>query len=45
MGCLGNIIRILCGGIWQALAWGAVGLLWCVTIIGIPIGRQCTVLK
>ncbi|MCL2815476.1 MAG: YccF domain-containing protein [Oscillospiraceae bacterium] len=41
MGCLGNIIWILCGGIWQALAWGIMGILWCITIIGIPIGRQC----
>jgi uncharacterized membrane protein YccF (DUF307 family) len=41
MGCIGNIIWILCGGIWQALAWGVMGLLWCITIIGIPIGRQC----
>jgi uncharacterized membrane protein YccF (DUF307 family) len=41
MGCLGNIIWILCGGFWQALAWGVMGLLWCITIIGIPIGRQC----
>ena len=41
MGCLGNIIWILCGGIWQALAWIIAGILWCITIIGIPIGRQC----
>jgi len=41
MGCLGNIIWILCGGIWQALAWGIAGILWCITILGIPIGRQC----
>ena len=41
MGCLGNIIWIICGGIWQALAWLLVGLLWCITIVGIPIGRQC----
>jgi len=41
MGCLGNIIWIICGGIWQALAWCLMGLLWCITIIGIPIGRQC----
>ena len=41
MGCLGNIIWILCGGIWQALAWGIAGILWSITIIGIPIGRQC----
>ena len=41
MGCLGNIIWILCGGIWQALVWFLMGILWCITIIGIPIGRQC----
>ena len=41
MGCLGNIIWILCGGIWQALAWCIMGILWSITIIGIPIGRQC----
>ena len=41
MGCLGNIIWILCGGVWQALVWCLAGLLWCITIIGIPIGRQC----
>ena len=41
MGCLGNIIWIVCGGIWQALAWCLVGLLFFITIIGIPIGRQC----
>ena len=41
MGCLGNIIWIICGGIWQALAWGIAGVIWCITIVGIPIGRQC----
>jgi len=41
MGCLGNFIWIICGGIWQALAWCVMGLVWCVTIIGIPIGVQC----
>jgi len=39
--CLGNILWLLFGGIWQGLAWGIVGILWCVTIIGIPIGSQC----
>ena len=41
MGCLGNAIWILCGGIWQALAWFLAGIIWCITIVGIPIGRQC----
>ena len=41
MGCLGNIIWFLCGGLWQGLGWTLAGVLWCVTIIGIPIGTQC----
>ncbi|MCI8611796.1 MAG: hypothetical protein HFE66_07765 [Clostridiales bacterium] len=34
MSCLGNIIWFLSCGLWQ-------GLFWSITIIGIPIGRQC----
>ena len=41
MGCVGNILWTIFGGIWQALAWFLAGILWCVTIVGIPIGRQC----
>lgn len=41
MSCLGNALWFLLGGMWQGLAWGLAGILWCVTIIGIPIGRQC----
>lgn len=41
MGCLGNLIWFLCGGIWQGLLWTLEGLLWCITIVGIPIGKQC----
>ena len=41
MGCLGNILWFLFGGIWSGLAWLIVGLLWCLTIVGIPIGFQC----
>ena len=41
MGCLGNIIWILCGGLITALGWAIAGLLCCITIIGIPIGVQC----
>ena len=35
------MIWFLCGGIWQGLGWTLAGVLWCVTIVGIPIGRQC----
>lgn len=42
-GCLSilmNIIWILVGGIWIALTHLLFGLLLCITIIGIPFGRQ-----
>ena len=41
MGLLGNLIWFLCGGFLQGISWAAAGILWCITIIGIPIGRQC----
>lgn len=37
----GNIVWfILCGFI-SGLAWLFIGLFWCITIIGIPVGIQC----
>lgn len=41
MGCLGNVIWFLCGGMLSGLSWCLAGFLWCVTIVGIPIGVQC----
>ncbi len=41
MRTLGNIIWILFGGIWTALGWLFLGVVFCITIIGIPLGRQC----
>ena len=41
MSLLGNIIWFIFGGLFSALGWYIVGLLWCVTIIGIPVGMQC----
>lgn len=41
MGCLGNVIWFLTCGLWQGLSWGLAGVLWCITIVGIPIGLQC----
>ena len=41
MGLLGNILWLLLGGIISGTLWLIFGLLWCVTIIGIPIGIQC----
>lgn len=41
MGCLGNAVWFLAGGLLMGLSWMLVGLLWCVTIVGIPVGVQC----
>ena len=38
---LGNIIWFILYGFISGLAWLAIGLLWCITIIGIPVGIQC----
>ena len=40
MSILGNIIWFIFGGLLTALLWFLVGCLWCITIIGIPIGLQ-----
>ena len=41
MSCLGNLIWMICGGLINALIWCFFGVLWCLTIIGIPVGLQC----
>ena len=41
MRILGNIIWIILGGLLSALGWIIVGALWCITIIGLPVGLQC----
>jgi len=41
MRMIGNILWIIFGGFLSALGWFAAGCLWCVSIIGIPIGLQC----
>jgi uncharacterized membrane protein YccF (DUF307 family) len=41
MSCLGNLIWMIFGGLFGAIAWFLAGCLWCITIIGIPIGLQC----
>ena len=41
MSCLGNLLWFIFGGFIMGLSWAVAGLLWCVTIIGIPIGKQC----
>lgn len=41
MGCLGNLLWFLCGGFVMGLSWLVSGIIWCITIVGIPIGMQC----
>ena len=41
MRLIGNILWIIFGGLISALGWIAAGAMWCVTIVGIPIGLQC----
>ena len=41
MRTLGNIIWFIFGGIWLGLVWSILGVILCVTIIGIPLGVQC----
>ena len=41
MTVIGNILWFLFGGLIGGLAWVLAGCLWCVTIIGIPVGLQC----
>lgn len=44
MGCLrtlGNVVWIITGGLVQALIWVLAGVVLFITIIGIPLGKQC----
>ena len=41
MRILGNILWIVLGGWISALGWVLAGCMWCITIIGIPVGLQC----
>ena len=38
---LGNLLWLVSGGLLVSLGWFVSGLLWCVTVVGIPWGIQC----
>lgn len=38
---LGNVLWIIFGGLVSAIAWFLAGIVCCITIIGIPVGKQC----
>ena len=41
MKVIGNILWFVFGGLWLGIGWAVAGLLCCITIIGIPAGKQC----
>ena len=41
MNLLGNILWLIFAGFLQGLCWFVSGLVWSITIVGIPIARQC----
>ena len=36
-----NILWLIFGGLISALGWVLTGVVWCITVIGIPVGLQC----
>ena len=40
MRTLGNILWFIFGGVLGGLAWIFAGCIWCITIVGIPFGKQ-----
>ena len=36
-----NLLWLIFGGLLSALGWVITGCLWCITVIGIPVGLQC----
>ncbi len=41
MKTIGNILWFIFGGFISGVTWLFSGVIWCLTIIGIPYGRQC----
>lgn len=40
MRTIGNILWVIFGGLLGGLAWVFAGCIWCITIVGIPFGKQ-----
>ena len=41
MRTIGNILWFIFGGFFSGLGWLLSGVMWCISIIGIPYGLQC----
>lgn len=38
---LGNLLWFIFGGFLSGLGWALTGCIWCITIVGAPVGVQC----
>lgn len=41
MSFIGNMLWFIFGGFVSGIGWIFSGILWCITLIGIPYGKQC----
>lgn len=41
MSLIGNLIWFIFGGFFSGLSWALSGIIWSITIIGLPYGIQC----
>ena len=41
MKVIGNILWIIFTGLYSSIVYFLLGIIWCITIIGIPFGKQC----
>ena len=41
MKAIANILWVICGGLLISIHWVVVGLILCLSIVGIPFGIQC----
>lgn len=38
---IGNFFWFFLTGLYTSIVWFLLGIVWCITIIGIPFGKQC----
>lgn len=38
---IGNILWFFLTGFWSGMSFLLLGLIWCITVVGIPFGLQC----
>lgn len=41
MSFIGNLIWFIFGGLVGAIGWCIAGIICCITVVGIPFGKQC----